>query len=311
MASTVLELDADALWRALEQINPVDVLSDELVSRVADRPDQNPDRCGKFIAGPVMKDGAGVELALLEDRYTGDRCLLPADFLRASRVAALSALAARRMVVPTVVTATVLGTSPEAQLHLAVVARHVPDVDHIAVCPGPDGPPMIEPRVRDQVDLAGIGLSIVDEMADAVLGANLVIVTDPGPWSLTAGLLPKGAVVVNATGRDLPEDLVNEMDQIYVDDADGLDQHRHRYFVRAHLTGGIDGAAGTRPAGARRRPDIAASLGSVLAGEHSGRTSLDDTLLVELLTIETLDTALACALQRCARKLGFGVRRPE
>lgn len=311
MAGSVLELGDDELWSALEQINPVDVLIDELVGCEVDRVDWNPHQFGRFVAWRhTTSEGQDEDLALLEDADTGERCLLPADGLRASRAATLCALAARQMLAPTVVTATVLGASPAAQLQLAVIARHVPDVSHIAVCPAPGGREAIEPRVLDQVDLAGIGLSVVPGMADAVFGANLVVVTDAGPWPLEYGQLPKGVVVVNATGADLPDQLVNDLDEIYVDDVDRLDDNAHRYFVRSHLAC----ITGRRPLprnGSRRRPRIAAPLGQVLTGAHPGRTSLDDMVLVELLSTDLLDAPLASRLHRAAVERGLGVRRTE
>ncbi|HEV2784099.1 MAG TPA: hypothetical protein VGX25_32325 [Actinophytocola sp.] len=312
MARSILELDGDALWTAFEQINPVDLLVDELTGRTDDRVDWNPHHLGRFVAWQrTTKDDDGTERALLEDPGTGERCLLPADGLRASRTATLGALAARQMLTPTVVTATVLGTSPAAQLQLAVIARHVPDVSHIAVCPTPGGGFPLEPRVVDQVDLAGIGLSVTSGMAEAVFGANLVIIADGGPWPLIPGQLPRGAVVVNATGQDLPVELVNGVDEIYVDDAKALEANRHRYFIRSHLSSRIGVGAPTRTTGGRRRPHIEAPLGEVLTGGHPGRTHLDDTLLVELLSTDTLDAQLACELHRAALERGLGVRRSE
>lgn len=303
MVSPMLELDRDELWTALEQLNPVDLLVDELIRR-ADRVDWSPHRIGRFVA---TQDSQGTELALLEDVSTGGRCLLPAGALRAARTATLSALAARQLLAPTVVTASVLGTSPAAQLVLGVLIRHVPDVGHIAVCPVPGARAQpLASRVVDQVDLAGIGLTVTGPTREAVFGANLVVVTDAGAWPLGIGQLPRGAVVINATGRDLPDDLVNDVDQLFVDDTGLLDENRHRYFVRAHLNGP---SAQARPGVGRRRPRIEAPLGQVLKGGHPGRTRLDDTLLVELLSTQAMDAPLASELHRVALERGLGVRR--
>jgi ornithine cyclodeaminase/alanine dehydrogenase-like protein (mu-crystallin family) len=312
MSGSILELDDDGLWSALERINPVDLLIDELIGQAVDGVGWKQRQFGRVVAwngdNGDNGDGAAPDLALFED-LTGDRCLLPADGLRASRAATLSALAARQTLAPTVVTVTVLGASPAAQLQLAMIARHVPDVSHIAVCPGEAGPISIEPRVLDQVDLAGIGLSIASGLADAVLGANLVVVSADGPWPLETRQLPKGAVVVNASGQDLPDRLVHDVDQIYVDDAGRLADHEHRYFVRSHLSGRSGTLTRMWTSGTRRHPCIEAPLGQVLTGAHPGRTGLEDLLLVELLSIDQLDAPLAGQLHRAAIECGLGVQR--
>jgi ornithine cyclodeaminase/alanine dehydrogenase-like protein (mu-crystallin family) len=299
-----LHLDSDQLWTAYEGVDPVALLVDELIGRAID-PDgwarQHPERL------TTRRDEAGVEHVLCED--SAGACCLRADDLRACRAAGMCAVAARQVPAPTLVTATVLGTSHAAQLHLATVARYVPDISHIAVTPTPTGRTRLQPRVVDQIDLAGIGLTVTRDVAEAVFGANLVVVADPNPWPLGTELLPKGAVIINTTGTDLPDDLVNHVDQIYVDDLRLLRNYPQRYLVKMHLAGPDQ----TRPRlgnGWYRRPRIEADLGQLLTGGHSGRRHLDDVALLELLGATALDPRLAVALHRVARERGLGTSRP-
>ncbi|HEV2784730.1 MAG TPA: hypothetical protein VGX25_35545 [Actinophytocola sp.] len=296
MAEHVLALDADELWTAFEQLNPVDLLVDELIGRAVDADGwarRHTARLTPWHEHVILDGGAG------------PRCLLPADDLRFCRAAGLCALAARQMLAPTVVTASVLGASRSAQLHLATIARHVPDISHIAVTATPVGSARLGARVVDQVDLAGIGLSIAHGMAEAVFGANLVVVAEPATWPLEIELLPKGAVVVNSTGHDLPDHLVNHVDQIYVDDLRLLDANPHRYVVKSHLAGPDH----TRPRlgnGWYRRPHVESDLAQILTGAHPGRAHLDDVVLIELLGATTLDAPLATHLRRAAVRCGLG-----
>jgi ornithine cyclodeaminase/alanine dehydrogenase-like protein (mu-crystallin family) len=299
-----LHLDPDQLWTAFEGVDPVDLLVDELIGRTVDREAWARKHAERLT---TWYDDAGVERVLCEVGNEG--CYLPAADLRACRAAGLCALAARQMLAPTVVTATVLGTSRAAQLHLATIARHVPDISHIAVSPTPTGRTRLQPRVIDQVDLAGIGLSVTRDVAEAVFGANLLIVADPNPWPLDTDLLPKGTVIINTTGVDLPDDLVNHVDEIYVDDLGLLSACPERYLVKAHLAGPVH----TRPRlgnGWYRRPHIEADLGQLLTGAHPGRGHLDDIVLFELLGATDLDPRIATQLHRSARERGLGTSRP-
>jgi ornithine cyclodeaminase/alanine dehydrogenase-like protein (mu-crystallin family) len=305
MAEPFLQLDADDVWTAYELINPIDLLVDELIGRAVDRVEWARQQPFRLIP---WSDEAGVEQVLLNDG-TGPRCLLPTDCLRSCRGAGLCALAARQMLPRTVITASVLGTSRAAQLVLATITRHVPDISHVAICPTPTGPSRLEPRVVDQIDLAGIGLTVTRGMAEAVFGANLVVVAEPNPWPLDTDQLPKGAVVVNASGRDLPDDLVNHVDQIYVDDLHLLGAAPQRYFVKMHLAG-PDQIRPRLGNGWFRRPHVESDLGQILIGAHPGRAHLDDVVLAELLGATALDAPLAAHLCRTARAHGLGTSRP-
>lgn len=66
--------------------------------------------------------------------------------------------------------------------------------------------------------LAGVGLSVTSRVSEAVFGANLVVVAGGARADVGVRELSKGAVLVNATGRDLPDDLVDGLSQVYMDD---------------------------------------------------------------------------------------------
>ncbi|MFD7656315.1 hypothetical protein ACFV4N_20285, partial [Actinosynnema sp. NPDC059797] len=137
-------------------------------------------------------------------------------------------------------------------------ARPVPGPRTVAV-----GGNAGEPMDRDLVDrlrLTGIGLSVAATAGEAVFGANLVVVTDvadPDTWPVR---LPGGAVLVNATGGDLPPAVTRAVDVVFVDDLALLRCAPHRGLP------------------------VEADLRQVVTGECAGRTSADHVLLVELLT---------------------------
>jgi ornithine cyclodeaminase/alanine dehydrogenase-like protein (mu-crystallin family) len=203
-----------------------------------------------------------------------------------------------------------LGTREETQAQLAVLAKHVPDIVHVAVrVTDDDEPGRLEPRLLDQLDLAGIGVSVVTALPASLFGANLVVAVSDG--ALTEGAkhagvndLVRGTVLVNASGHDLPADLVDHADQVYVDDLALLSAHPGRYVVARHLAHSEDGAwtASGRPAA------IAADLGMLLAGARPGREQQDDIVVVELLSATTPSNHLAQMIAETAVRCGLGTR---
>ncbi|PRY35769.1 hypothetical protein [Umezawaea tangerina] len=297
MDGPMLRLSADDLCTAIAGVDPVPVLAAELMAARGD---------AGAVSGVRWGEARG-EFAVLEDTATGERCALPAVALRAYRAAALTALAARQLLAPGVVTASVIGSGLAAQLQLMVIARHVPDVSHVAVCAltGDRGLP-VSTRVVDQLDHAGIGLAVTTHVDEAVFGANLVAVTGFDADVMRIDHLAKGAVLVNATGNDLPEHLVDGANQVYVDDPALLDSAGHRHFARRRPSTEDTVCGARRHDGARRERGIESDLGTVLTGAHPGRTRLDHVLLVELLGTTALDLALASLVHRAALVLGLG-----
>ncbi len=311
MTSPILRLNSDELSSALAAINPVDALVDDLVGRAAGGVDGPADCRLTTWQGDVPVDGEP-DLVLLEDRRAGSRCLLPSSTLRVFRAAALAALAARELVTPGVVTAAVPDVGFPAQVALTLIARHLPGLSHVALCPSGDEPgASIDPRVVDQLDLAGVGWLVAADVVDAVFGATLVVLTAAGTRWPEIGQLTKGAVLVNATGEDLPDELVDAVDQIYVDDCRLIEGNSHRYFARMHMAGSNPGSTTNGRTDGRRYRRVEADLPQVLAGAHQGRTQADHVLLVELLDAQVLDTGLARLLHRAALDQGLGVRMVE
>lgn len=301
MSEPVLRLDHDEVWTALEAIDPVGVLAEGLIDRTVG----NDSPAGELTEWP----GSGEPgLVVLDHPGADTRCVLPAASLRMFTSAALAALAARELLVRGGVTVAMLGGSRATQPQLSVLARHVPDISHVAVYLGQSGASM-PVRVTEQLELNGIGLSVVGSVAEAVFGANLVVAAADGTpedlGALRIDRLARGTVLVNTSGVDLPAKLVDEADEVYVDDLSLLAANRDRYVVSAHLAAPPAGAGlGTEPDG----PRIAADLGRLLAGRHPARAHLDNVVLVELLGTGALDTRLALHIEQAAVRAGLGTR---
>jgi ornithine cyclodeaminase/alanine dehydrogenase-like protein (mu-crystallin family) len=313
MRGPTLRLRHIDVLRAMEEFDLLEVMAEELVRPALDAPDHA--LASRFV--PADDGANGSDELAVEDAGTGQICLLPKSSLRMVRSAGLSALAARELHPPGVVTAAILGSSEAAQLHLSVIARHVPNLSHAALYPGGAlAVPQIEQTLLDQLELAGIGVSLSDSPRRAASGANLVVVTDFDQDRLDIGQLPPGALVVNASGRDLPPELLTGVDQVYVDDLGLLDDNSHRTVVRLHQTGPDLSAQPQNhvregwyrhEVSWRRQRRIEADLGQVLTGAR-GRTYVDDVLLAELLGQSVPDVVLAGRIHQTAAKHGLGRR---
>jgi len=253
-------LRTDQLWSAFEAIDPVGVLAEELAGTPWS---------GDGFCRLAPWSGGTQEQVVLEDLRSGDRRLLPVPALRAFRAAALTTVVARRLLVPGVVLGGVLGTGLAAQVHIALLARYLPDITHVTVFGRPSTP--IAARLRDQLDLSGIGLSVTEDAHEAVLGANLVVAPAGGSGFTGIGQPARGAVLVNSSGGALVSQVADRVDQVYVDDPVVVDRQGYRGTV-------VD-------------------LGAVLDG-RGARRRVDDILLAELLGANALDVRLAWEVHR-------------
>jgi ornithine cyclodeaminase/alanine dehydrogenase-like protein (mu-crystallin family) len=306
MTETILRLTADEVWTALETIDPVGVLAEELIDRIVGNVALAPGELSGWTDRRALTNGS--ELVVLDHPDAAIRCLLPAASLRMARSAALAALAARELLAPGGVTVAVLGASRATDSELAVIARHVPDISHVAVYRHEQHQSDLPVRLTEQLELSGIRVSVMPTVADTVFGANLVVTTDDGAVprdmsGLRVGQLARGTVLVNTTGRDLPVSLVEQVGELYVDDFSLLEDNKDRYFVSAHLAEPPEA-----PGVARTAPRITADLGQLLAGRRPTREHVDNVVLVELLSGRTLTVQLAHQIQQAAVRIGLGSR---
>jgi ornithine cyclodeaminase/alanine dehydrogenase-like protein (mu-crystallin family) len=311
MKAPTLQLSADDLWHASAEID-----LDELMT--AGRLDSIVEPAGRFLPAPGSAASGG--LVQLEDLRFGVRCLLPLSSLYLAQTAMLIALGTKGLVVPGEPTVAILASEPMAPWLLAALAHHQLGICHVALCysDGASGG-RVDDRVSELLDQAGIMLSVVESVREAVVGATLVVAAGPGHEQLTSVPLAAGALVINAAGQDLPNNLVENVDQVYVDDLRSLVRNEHRYFVKLHLETGSQARVAVMaeregwhvPAAWPTRRRVEADLAQVLTGEHRGRTRRTDVVLCELFGTHVLNVALASQFVRIALTRGLGVLLPD
>jgi hypothetical protein len=196
----------------------------------------------------------------------------------------------------------VLGATHIMQFQLALIARCLPDVSHVATCVPAGTSSNLPARLVEQLERGGIGLSVSSSPVDTVFGANLVVAGEEAVLADLRGLriadLARGTVLINATGHDLPADLVDQVGELYVDDLALLAENKDRYFVAAHL------AAARNRYGSTVR--ITADLGQLLVDEHFRLERHDRPVLVELLSTDLLSVPLAHQILESALRRRIG-----
>jgi hypothetical protein len=144
---------------------------------------------------------------------------------------------------------------------------------------------------------------MVNSATDTVFGANLVVAGEeavlPNLGRMRLADLATDTVLVNATGHDLPTDLVDEVDELYVDDLALLADNQDRHFVATH-----------REAVRHRNgsvPPITADLGQLLLDGHFRHVQHDRPVLVELLSTHQLSGPLAIRIAEAAMRRNLGI----
>jgi hypothetical protein len=293
MSRDDLHVDTERVWQALDHIDLMSALTGVLSGQAS-------------AAGMVrLVPGSKGDLVLFEVAGTDRRCVLPAAQLRAISVGIRSAFAVRQLLGAAVVTAAVLSSGPAGQLVLGVIARHIPGISHVTLYDDDPAGAVLEPRVLDLLDLAGIGFARAESVGAATRGANVVIAVGATTPGLLIDQLSPRCVLINAIGEDLPDPVVDHVGRIYVDDLRLVELNRHRYFVRVpRPEGELVRPRRLRLAGCERERAAQLSDFHQLAQKSTNAVRLDEIVLVELLENRSVDAAIAGRLQLMTGRRG-------
>ncbi|MEU7908340.1 hypothetical protein [Actinoplanes sp. NPDC049118] len=162
-------------------------------------------------------DGTGLVPALTDtathvtyrDRSTGTDTLLPRSALGALGDAARLAAEARRLVGAGTLTVGMIGPIPRLWWYAGVLGRALTGITDLRLCisrsadEDRDERPL--PRLVDQLDLAGVGLTLTDDPGAIAFGSTLVVVA--APLDLSSERIIPGALVIEAAPGMLPAEV--------------------------------------------------------------------------------------------------------
>ncbi|WP_371496280.1 hypothetical protein OG871_10635 [Kitasatospora sp. NBC_00374] len=194
-----------------------------------------------------------------------------------------------------VVTAGVVGAGALAEAQLVQLAVRLPGLTHVALH---DRDPARTARLWWRLARAlrerGVGLTFAADVRETLLGADLVLLTGEAEQPRPDWTAP-GAVLVNATGADLPEEMYVFADHLVVDDWRFLgpaEDGRRLFTRRSEACRALELTGGRRPVESR--------LGAVIADGTARWRDADESVLVELLGTGAYDATFLTRLCHAA-----------
>ncbi|MEQ8441185.1 MAG: cyclodeaminase [Alphaproteobacteria bacterium] len=238
-------------------------------------------------------------LMVLHDSETGfvKAVLLDNGYLTDIRTAAAGAVAARALSREDSKSAAIIGTGMQARLQAQALSMVRP-IEAFAVW-GRDAE-KAKACADDVARLTSVETTVSESIAGAIRGADVVVTTTPSRKPLiTAEMLHPG-LHITAMGSD--SEHKNEIAPGALAEADLFVCDRHQQS--AHL-GELHHAVG---AGAVPEDMPVVELGSIVSGNHPGRTGADQITLCDLTGTGVQDTAIATRAHAVAVARGAGTK---
>lgn len=234
----------------------------------------------------------GIGVVLLSDPETGlPVCFMDGTVVSAMRTGAVSGLAARELATPGASVLTLYGAGVQARTQLAALERCLPGLEEVRV-----HDPSRAQTSRFVAEQRRDGLAIVpfDDAREAARGADVLVAATmaPAPF-IPADWVEPGMLVLSVSSLDVEVAVVEGADLVVTDDLEHETFHPSRPLSRARDAGVLDAGA-------------VVPLGAILAGDHPGRTSEDERIIVSPVGLGIEDVAWATAVYRRARAAGIG-----
>ncbi len=227
-------------------------------------------------------EGRFTFLNVLFDLHGTLLCTLAGDALTRLRTPAACALALRRLAVPDVTTAALVGAGRQGWLHLTMLAAELPGLTEVRVT---DLVPAAATAMVERARHAGIPAVIADHPADAVDGAEVIVTVTQAvePLFPASAVSPRATIcAVGATKYDRCEigaDVVDACATVVCDDVAGS-RTECGDLIRAASAGRFDW-------------DRAVELHAVLAGTVEVRRAGTAPALFETQGVAIQDVAAA------------------
>ena len=233
----------------------------------------------------------GIGLVVLSDPETGlPLAVMDGTVVSAMRTGAVSGVAARELARERASVVLLLGAGVQARTQLLALERTVPRLAEIR---------LHDPRRAKAEALAAersdLPLRVVDDPAAAARDADVIVPATMAPEpSITPDWLAPGGLLVSVSSLDPAVDTIAEADLVVTDDIDHETAHPSRLLARAEAAGVLD-------------RDAVVPLGAIVAGDHPGRTTDDERIVVSPVGLGIEDVAWAAHVFRRAEQLGLGV----
>jgi N-[(2S)-2-amino-2-carboxyethyl]-L-glutamate dehydrogenase len=237
----------------------------------------------------------GIGVVLLSDPETGlPVCFMDGTVVSAMRTGAVSGLAARVLAVEGASVLALYGAGVQSRTQLAGLERCLPALEEIR---------LYDPS-RSQTDAFVASeqdgrppIVVLDDPREAARGAHVVVPATmaPAPF-FTSDWFEPGMLLVSVSSHDPALDALAAADLLVTDDFTHETYHPSRPLARGKAAGIV-------------REENVVSLGAILAGDHPGRRTADERILVSPVGLGIEDVAWATAVYRRAVDMGLGARQ--
>lgn len=234
----------------------------------------------------------GIGVILLSDPETGlPVCFMDGTIVSAMRTGAVSGLAARALAKPGAHVVALYGAGVQARTQLSALERALPELREIRVY---DPSEARSARFVDEESSGRPPIVALDDPHEAARGAHVLVPASmaSAPF-IGADWVEPGGLVLSVSSLDIEVDVVTTADLVVTDDLAHETFHPSRPLSRAREAGVLDERA-------------VVPLGAILAGDHPGRTSADERIVVSPVGLGIEDVAWATAVYRNAVDMGIG-----
>jgi ornithine cyclodeaminase len=236
----------------------------------------------------------GIGVVLLSDPETGLPCaLMDGTVVSAMRTGAVSGVAAQALARPGAAVLGLLGAGVQARTQLMALERTLASLEEIRIFDVV--PEKAEALAGDRSD--GPSRVVVERPEEAVRGCDVVVPVTMAPEPfIPAAWLDPGSVAISVSSLDFDVDVVPASDLLVADDVTHETGHAARLLARAEAAGALDREA-------------VVDLGAILAGDHPGRASDEDRVVVSPIGLGIEDVAWAAWIYRRAEAKGLGTEQ--
>jgi len=211
--------------------------------------------------------------------------------ISAMRTGAVSGVAARHLAREGASVLALYGAGVQARTQLAALERTLPALEEIRLFDLDRA--KAERLAADHEPVRG-RLVVAADARSAAEGADVVVpATMAAEPYITQEWIAPGALVVSISSLDLAVDVIGAADLVVADDWEHETSHASRPLSRAHAEGAV------------RREDVV-PLGAIVAGDHPGRTSDEQRIVVSPVGMAIEDVAEATRVYRGAKEAGVG-----
>jgi ornithine cyclodeaminase/alanine dehydrogenase-like protein (mu-crystallin family) len=227
---------------------------------------------------------------VFDERTAVVRAIMPAEDISAARTAAVSTLAVEMCQRDDAASLGIIGCGPVGAWHLDLLSSRFA-YDSVRLF---DTVPSRATELAERYASRGLTIDVAPTARDTVQASDVVVTatTVRSPY-VEWGWLKPGSTVVNVSLDDLTEDVFVAADKLYVDDWSLVRADEHRILGRLARAGIIAGPGDSLARSQRRVTGVIADL---VAGRLSGRSAMDEVVVVNPFGMASSDIAIAHAI---------------